>query len=415
MQNDPARNREQRAKSTYSHFRLHLFTSFLGNLVAPIFSLFLPILAFDIGATAFEVGLVGGAENIVYAFMPFVMGHFTDRGRSRRFFVISAFAVLAIVSLFYSIASNPIALIVARLFEGLGWAMLWPAIESSITIGTSGDSHALSLFNSSWSLGAAVGPLAGGLLIAFGSMRFAYFATAVMLGVALLVNLISTIRGKEVNGTNHKKRESYSLVSSLKKVFQTQDQKRNFQMRLYVASLVLSFMAVGVLYTFFGPYAKTLGMSILLISAPVFLFGLLRFLIYVMTTHRGFRSRLLDPAKRNRNVFVALLITCSSTLLMLARDPSGELYFVAFGLFAGGFSVVYFISQVGMIAEADEMQMGTRAGVFESVIGVGSAAGPIIAGTISSGSLGMAFLVPPAGFVIVMLLLALDGKRRGAL
>ncbi|MGI0078287.1 MAG: MFS transporter, partial [Nitrososphaerales archaeon] len=362
-------------------------------MVAPIFSLFLPILAFEIGATTFEVGLVGGAENIVYAFMPFFMGHFTDRGRSRRFFIVSAFAMLAVVSLFYSIASNPIALIVARLFEGLGWAMLWPAIESSITIGTFGDSHALSLFNSSWSGGAAIGPLAGGFLIAFGSMRFAYVATTIMLGIALLVNLISTIRNREVNGTNNHKSESYSFVSALKNVFQSQDKKRNFQTRFYVSSLVLAFMTVGVLYTFFGPYAKTLGMSILLISAPPFFFGLLRFLIYLVTTHRGFRSRLLDPTRRNRTVFVALLIACSSTLLMLVRDPSGELYFVAFGLFAAGFSVVYFVSQVTMIAEVEKTQMGTRAGVFESVVGLGSAAGPIIAGAISSSSLGLAFLV----------------------
>ncbi|MGI0081538.1 MAG: hypothetical protein ACRECH_18205, partial [Nitrososphaerales archaeon] len=63
----------------------------------------------------------------------------------------------------------------------------------------------------------------------------------------------------------------------------------------------------------------------------------------------------------------------------------------------------------------EKTQMGTRAGVFESVVGLGSAAGPIIAGAISSSSLGLAFLVPPAGFVIVMLLLALDGKRCGVL
>lgn len=413
MQNDRKFSGPQGAKNRVSHFRLYLFTSFLGNLIAPIFSFFLPILAVGIGATVFEVGLIGGAENIVYAFMPFVMGHFTDRGRSRHFFIISGFGVLTVVSLFYSIVSNPVALIVARLFEGLGWAMLWPAIESSITVETSGNSgRALSLFNSSWSLGAAIGPLVGGVLIVFGSMRLAYIATALMLGAALLVNLVSMIRNKNEDGAanNH---ESYSFISAIRQVFQRYDQKKNFQIRLYVASLVLSYVAVGVLYTFFGPYAKTLKMSILLIAALPVTFGLLRFMIYVMTTHENFRSKLLNPAKRNRIVFVSLLVACSSTLLLLLRDPTGAIYFVAFGLFATGFSVVYFVSQVGMIAEADEMQMGAGAGIFESAIGLGSAAGPIIAGSISSGSLSIAFLVPPAGFVIVMLLLGLDGKHHG--
>ena len=398
----------------FSHFRLYLFTSFLGNLIAPIFSFFLPILAVGIGATVFEVGLIGGAENIVYAFMPFVMGHFTDRGRSRHFFIISGFGVLTVVSLFYSIASNPVALIVARLFEGLGWAMLWPAIESSITVETSGNSgRALSLFNSSWSLGAAIGPLVGGVLIVFGSMRLAYIATGLMLGAALLVNLVSMIRNKNESAANNHKNESYSFISAIRQVFQRDDRKKNFQIRLYVASLVLSYVAVGVLYTFFGPYAKTLKMSLLLITALPVTFGLLRFLIYVLTTHENFRSKLLSPDKRNRIVFVSLLVACSSTLLVLVRDPTGAIYFVAFGLFAAGFSLVYFVSQVGMIAEANEMQMGAGAGIFESAIGFGSAAGPIIAGSISAGSLSIAFLVPSAGFVVVMLLLGLDGKRHG--
>ena len=417
MQNDRKFSGPQGTKNRVSHFRLYLFTSFLGNLIAPIFSFFLPILAVGIGATVFEVGLIGGAENIVYAFMPFVMGHFTDRGRSRHFFIISGFGVLTVVSLFYSIASNPVALIVARLFEGLGWAMLWPAIESSITVETSGNSgRALSLFNSSWSLGAAIGPLVGGVLIVFGSMRLAYIATGVMLGGALLVNLVSMIRNKNEESTaNDHKNGSYSFVSAIRQVFQRYDQKKNFQIRLYVASLVLSYVAVGVLYTFFGPYAKTLKMSLLLIAALPVTFGLLRFLIYVLTTHENFRSKLLSPDKRNRIVFVSLLVACSSTLLLLVRDPTGAIYFVAFGLFAAGFSLVYFVSQVGMIAEANEMQMGAGAGIFESAIGLGSAAGPIIAGSISSGSLSIAFLVPPAGFVIVTLLLGIDGKRRGIL
>lgn|SRR5487761_97616 len=414
MQSDRKFSGPQGTKNRVSHFRLYLFTSFLGNLIAPIFSFFLPILAVGIGATVFEVGLIGGAENIVYAFMPFVMGHFTDRGRSRHFFIISGFGVLTVVSLFYSIASNPVALIVARLFEGLGWAMLWPAIESSITVETSGNSgRALSLFNSSWSLGAAIGPLVGGVLIVFGSMRLAYIATGLMLGAALLVNLVSMIRNKNESAANNHKNESYSFISAIRQVFQRDDRKKNFQIRLYVASLVLSYVAVGVLYTFFGPYAKTLKMSLLLITALPVTFGLLRFLIYVLTTHENFRSKLLSPDKRNRIVFVSLLVACSSTLLVLVRDPTGAIYFVAFGLFAAGFSLVYFVSQVGMIAEANEMQMGAGAGIFESAIGFGSAAGPIIAGSISAGSLSIAFLVPSAGFVVVMLLLGLDGKRHG--
>lgn len=411
MQNDPRMGRENEIKRGTSRFRTYLFASFLGNLVAPIFSLFLPVLAVDIGATVFEVGLIGGAENIVYAFMPFVMGHFTDRGKSRQFFILSGFGLLVCVSAFYSLASSPFELIVARLFEGLGWAIVWPAIESSITVDTVGNSgRALSLFNTSWSLGAALGPLVGGIVIVFGSSRFVYLATAFALFVALAANFYSFTKHKD-EIPDLAARHRHSLIEAAKKIFQRHDAKKNFQVRLYVASLILSYATVGVLYTFFGPYAKALGMSALLFSLPVVLFGLIRLFIFVLCTRGSFRSKLLDPAKRNLIVFLSLLLTCSSPLLILVRDPSGGTYFLAFGLFAVGLALVYFICQVGMIAETNETQMGAGAGIFESVIGIGSALGPIVAGAISTGSLTSAFLVPFAGFAIVMLFFGIDAKR----
>lgn len=380
----------------------------------PIFSLFIPLLAVNIGADPFEVGLVGGAASIVYAFMPFVMGHFSDRSGLRRFFIVSAFALLTIVSLFYSIATTPLELIIARAFEGFGWAMLWPAIESSITIETFGNSRALSFFNSSWSLGAAIGPLLGGVLIAFGSMRFAYIATAVVLGMTLASNLVSLILGKgEISRSRNHPTAKYSITSSLKEVFQRQDPKKNFQVMLYVASLILMYVTEGIFFTFFAPYGNTLGMSVMLIAAPPFTFGVLRFLIYAMSTHERFRSALLNPSKRNRNVLLALLAGSLSSLLISVRDPSGGLYFVSFSILAGGYSVVYFIAQMGMIAEANERQMGAGAGVFESSIGIGLAAGPIIAGAVATRSYATAFLVPPVGFILVVIFLGLYGKARG--
>jgi MFS family permease len=407
--------RERGETVVASHFRLNLVTSFFGNLVAPVFSLFIPILAVNVGATPFEVGVVGGAASIVYAFMPFVVGHLSDRGGARRFFVLSSFVLLTIVSAFYSVASTPLELIIARACEGLGWALLWPAIESGITLETFGNSKALSYFNSSWSLGAAIGPLLGGFLIAFSSMRLAYIATTVVLAFTLVANLVSLIVSRGEIQIKRKAVEKYSFASSLKGVFQWNDPKKNFQTMLYVASLILSYVSDGIIFTFFGPYGKTLGMTVLLIAAPPFVFGLLRFVTYAISTREGVRRVLLNPSTRNRNVIVALFAASVSSLLVTIRDPSGVLYFVAFSIFACGFSVVYFIAQMGMIGEANESSMGSGAGVFESSIGVGLSIGPIIAGVVATGSYVEAFLVPPVGFALVVIFLLVFGKARRVL
>ncbi|MBI3023709.1 MAG: hypothetical protein HYY68_08335, partial [Thaumarchaeota archaeon] len=49
------------------NFRLYLFDTFVGNAMIPVFNIFLPILAIQIGADALQVGLVGGTANAVYA------------------------------------------------------------------------------------------------------------------------------------------------------------------------------------------------------------------------------------------------------------------------------------------------------------------------------------------------------------
>ena len=140
-------------------FKRDLVSSFNANLILPLYSVFLPLLAYALKASAFEVGLVGGAANAVYCFMPLVTGNFADRGSARRFFVTASYVLLTLISISYIYVQNPVTLIVTRLFEGVGWAMLWPAIEAAIRDSTSDARRALSIFKFRWSGSAAAGPL----------------------------------------------------------------------------------------------------------------------------------------------------------------------------------------------------------------------------------------------------------------
>src|SRR5579862_5778248 len=146
-------------KGLSGDFRRYLFSAFAGNLAIPVYALFVPLLASRLGASLFEIGLVGGASNAVYSFMPFIMGHFSDRRGSRRIFIISSFAVLTAVSISYVLISNPVSLIIARVFEGVGWAMLWPAMDAAISrdFASIDARKAFSLYNVSWSCAASVG------------------------------------------------------------------------------------------------------------------------------------------------------------------------------------------------------------------------------------------------------------------
>ncbi len=354
---------------------------------------------------------MGGASNVVYSFMPFVMGHFSDRRGSRRIFIISSFTVLSVVSIAYVLISNPVSLIIARVFEGIGWAMLWPAMDAAISKDvTSMDAKkAFSIYNVSWSSAAAVGPLMGSALIFLTSIRDAFLLTFFIMVLTLAVNLYPSLfhRGEP------QKAPQFNQVP----ISETNDLEiapkitKKLDMKFYMVTCALAAASSGVLFTFFAPYARSMGISILLVGVITFVFGFGRFLFYVLTVNQRVRYALLRSDKRARNMFLALAMTSVSSLLIFVRDPSGIAYLVAYAIVGIGISIVYAIAQTGMIAESSPGKLGRNAGLFESSIGVGACLGPIIGGSISGTSLAIPFLVPPIGFIVFVFAFPLLTKK----
>jgi MFS transporter, DHA1 family, staphyloferrin B biosynthesis exporter len=390
-----------------------LFISAVADAILPVFYIFIPIFAVKIGANALVLGLVGGASYAVYSFMPFIMGHFSDRRGARKFFILSSLVLLCIVALLYSITSSPIALIVIRVFEGTGWAMFWPAIEAAITEDAFRESKkSLSVFNITWSGGAALGPVIGTILVSVYSYRFAFFTTGILFAILIVLNSVTLFRKKtafsRVNYTSSDTKteiQHVSLSSSIRKILFSGDEKQNFRARTCIVATSLSALTSAVFFTFFGPYATSLGLGVVLIGAITTTYGVVRFFTYVVFARGSLRQRMFEPSKRNRNVLSFASLACLSCLILILKDHSGIAYFVSFGLFAIGYSLVYSISQGTLIAETSHEQMGAGAGLFESSIGIGGVIGPVVAGAISSSSLAISFIVPAMGLVFALALL----------
>ncbi|MDA4111440.1 MAG: MFS transporter [Thaumarchaeota archaeon] len=397
-------------------FRRYLFSAFTGNLVLPIFSLYVPLLALRLGASVFEIGLVGGASNAVYSFMPFVMGHFTDRRGSGRFFIISSFVLLTAVSILYILIANPVYLIVARIFEGVGWAMLWPAIDAAISkdLSASDAKKVFSVFNITWSGAAALGPLVGSALIFFTSIEDAFFATMLILLLSAAVNirplLVSGRRALQEDNIPSGDRNQEEIIGAQN--LDRDEDKPKIGSVFYMASLSLAAVTSGVLFTFFAPYAKSIGLSILAVGVITFIFGLGRFIAYVATVNESVRHLLLRGDKRARNMVLAVSLTAISSLILIIRDPSGIAYLVAYGIAGAGMSVVFGIAQAGMIAEASRGKFGRNAGLYESSIGIGACLGPIVGGSISGNSIAIPFIVPFLGFVVYLASLPIIARKK---
>jgi MFS family permease len=380
-----------------SEFKRDLASSFNADLILPLYSVFLPLLAITLKASVLEIGVVGGAANAVYCFMPFVIGRLSDRQSARRFFVTTSFAILSIVSVSYIVIQNPIALIVARVFEGIGWAMLWPAIESAIRDSTSDAKKALSMFNFTWSGAAAAGPLLGASLIFFSTIREAFVITSAIMIATLVLNMIPLIT---------KKRE-LTFEKNTQQIEPTTfvPQRSKLRARFYLSATVLAAVSSGVLYTFAS--SKSANISILIIGVATFMFGFARFFVYILTVNEHFRSLLLDARNRGTKIVISLVVLSLSSLLLLINNASGIIYVIVYGIAGASYSIVYAVSQAAMIAEAHPERVGRGAGMFESSIGAGQFLGPIaggVVGTFLGNSLSAPFIVPSLSLAVFLLL-----------
>jgi MFS family permease len=188
--------------------------------------------------------------------------------------------------------------------------------------------------------------------------------------------------------------------------------KDKFGTEFYMLCVALSAVSSGVLFTFFTPYAKSLSISILIVGVITFVFGLTRFLMYVLTVNSRVRYFLLRSDRRGQNIVAALVLMSLASLLITIHDPSGLIYLAVYGIVGAGYSIVYAIAQAAMIAEAAPGRVGHSAGLFESSIGVGAAVGPIVAGSISGSSLSFPFIVPSLGLVVFLVALPFVARSR---
>jgi MFS family permease len=376
-------------------------TAALANFVQPIFTLFLPLLALEHGASVFEIGLIGGASSLVYAFMPFVMGKFSDRGQTRTLLIILSLALLSTISILYSFADNPVDLILLRIVEGLGWAAFWPSIDSAVSHDTRVDpSKALAIFNLSWSSTSALGPLVGAFVVVIFSISQVFIFDAIFLVTALLLNLAtyprfrrSSISGIRSNEIDLKDEKTISEPASMDEV-STRAKILKVSPLFYVLSLVLCTISSNTMASFFSPYSHSQGVPTLTIGAIAFTYGAARFTGYLVTSGTRIRNFLLFEGTRIRNIFVLLFFVSLSPLIMLVHSSSGTIYFLSFGIVGFTYSFIYYIAMVAFLAEVDRKRMGAGAGIFETSIGVGSILGPVIAGFVSGNSLTIPFIVP---------------------
>ena len=391
---------------------MYLFTSFVGDLIVPLYSLYLPLLAALSGATVAEVGIVGGASYISYSFMPFIAGRYSDRMKIRQGFMLAALGVLVLVSLLYLFVATPLQLIAARIGEGVGWAMLWPTVQAAIAEDTQMEaSKSLSIYNTIWSAAAAIGPLIGVVLLVFyQSIRTIFLFSIILLLAAIAVNLLPN-RSELGRKEGKVDRELSRQLEPGRAAYPSKDIKAAYATWFYMIALAFVMAVRGVVLTFALPLARSTGTSVLLIGEVAFFFGASRFATYVLTLRDDLRGWLLARANIRRNVVVGLVLASLGGALPVIPDKSGATFLASFIIVGVAASMVTAISQTEML-RLDPNKRGEKAGLQESSIGAGVAFGPIVSGLASGGSFVVPFFFPLSGIFLVIPMLLIGTRRR---
>lgn len=148
----------------------------------------LPVLQKDLNATVVQAQWIVEAYVLFQAALILVGGSLGDRVGRRRIFAIGII-IFAIASAFCGFATSPNFLIIARIVQALGGAMLGPASLAIITayFDERQRGKAFGFWSGASAITVALGPLAGAILVQYASWRWLFFINIPVAALTLFV------------------------------------------------------------------------------------------------------------------------------------------------------------------------------------------------------------------------------------
>jgi DHA2 family methylenomycin A resistance protein-like MFS transporter len=132
------------------------------------------------------------AYTVAFAALMLTAGSLSDLIGSKRIFQLGIF-VFAIASMGCGLAWGSLSIIVFRIIQGIGAAMMIPSSLALLNQSFSHDNkkrtHAVAIWTAAGAVALAVGPVCGGLLIKLSNWRFIFFVNAPLCAAGILLSI----------------------------------------------------------------------------------------------------------------------------------------------------------------------------------------------------------------------------------
>jgi len=355
----------------------------------------LPLFADELGASPEMVGLIAAAATVVGILTSAPAGFLSDYIGRKKMMVAAGFVFASAPFLYYWV-QTPWQLAAIRLYHGLATAIFGPvALALVADMFSSRRAESMGWFSSATLIGRFLAPLFGGLLIlGYGSKTVYLFCGAIGIIAFLLIlclpdNHAATSRRSE--GASDRKR----IIKEVKELFTN--------VPIVATSLcdAAQYFAFGAVETFFPLYAIKKGMN----AGQVGILFTAQILTIAFT--KPLMGRVSDQYGRRGSIVIGLTLgSISVGCIPLASN------FIVFGLVLVVFGFAMAIvtaSTAAMVADLSRKKTyGSSMGLLSSIMDVGHASGPVVAGiVVASWGYGISFALVACVTLVAALLFAI--------
>ena len=350
-------------------------TAFLYALGYGVSVYLIPLYATALHANYYELGLIGMVGSILYT-LSFSAGWLSDKV-NKAYLLAAGLALNSLATAIISLTNTVSELLIVRVIGGLALVFYWPVIEALVADISPGLTRVSKIgsYAAATTIGMVVGPPIGGVLAQSLGFKATFLLASLPMVAALTLILlyVASAYGKVVQ-----------IVAS------SSPQKSFLKNILRVAPLVVMYSAFfSTVVSILPGYLSLLGYTASQIGVLFALANGAR-IAALLSSHRFGGREVLALT------FFSLTLALSCITIFLAES----LLLFAVGLVAMGVSIgfIFPLSFILTLKGVEQRVLGRGVGVYESILGVGFAIGPIFSGFIAEN------IDPKAPYLILGLL-----------